>query len=162
MNIEIRKTTKNEFDEVIKLTWETFLEFEAPDYDKIGINQFKKDIIENATFKDACISGKNKTFGAFDSNKLVGIIVIRDENHITLFFVKKEYQRKGIATQLFHEFVEEMKKIDKKENYITVNSSPYGIPFYHKIGFIDTNTEQIINGIKFTPMEYQLIYEGAK
>ncbi|NLC92040.1 MAG: GNAT family N-acetyltransferase [Treponema sp.] len=116
MNIKIRKTTKNEFDEVIKLTWETFLEFEAPDYDINGINQFKKDIIDNASFKEACISERNKTFGAFDSNVLVGIIVIRNENHITLFFVKKEYQRKGIATQLFYKFVEEFKNIVKKEN----------------------------------------------
>ncbi|WP_460645598.1 GNAT family N-acetyltransferase [Lacrimispora brassicae] len=37
---------------------------------------------------------------------------------------------------------------------MTVNSSPYAVEIYHKLGFVDTDTEQLVNGIRFIPMEY--------
>ncbi len=36
---------------------------------------------------------------------------------------------------------------------ITVNSSPYAVEVYHKLGFKDTAVEQISDGIRFTPMK---------
>ncbi|MBR2256157.1 MAG: GNAT family N-acetyltransferase, partial [Blautia sp.] len=36
---------------------------------------------------------------------------------------------------------------------ITLNSSPYGLPFYKALGFKETGSEQTVNGICFTPME---------
>ena len=38
---------------------------------------------------------------------------------------------------------------------ITLNSSPYGLPFYKALGFVPTDNEQIVNGIRFTPMKYR-------
>ena len=37
---------------------------------------------------------------------------------------------------------------------LTLNSSPYGLPFYLALGFIPQSEEQEINGIRFTPMKY--------
>ena len=39
-------------------------------------------------------------------------------------------------------------------NELTLNSSPYGLPFYISLGFIPLSEEQEINGIRFTPMKY--------
>ena len=39
---------------------------------------------------------------------------------------------------------------------LTLNSSPYGLPFYLTLGFVPRSEEQLINGIRFTPMKYQL------
>lgn len=39
---------------------------------------------------------------------------------------------------------------------MTVNASPYAIPVYRKLGFIDIDVEQVINGIRFTPMVYEI------
>ena len=38
---------------------------------------------------------------------------------------------------------------------ITLNSSPYGLPFYKALGFTSKDSEQTVNGIRFTPMEYK-------
>ncbi|WP_422145811.1 GNAT family N-acetyltransferase, partial [Clostridium sp.] len=35
-------------------------------------------------------------------------------------------------------------------------------PVYHKLGFYDTNKEQIINGLRFTPMVYFILNLCAK
>jgi hypothetical protein len=40
-------------------------------------------------------------------------------------------------------------------NIITVNSAPYGLCFYKKLGFVPTEEEKTINGIRFTPMIYR-------
>jgi predicted GNAT family N-acyltransferase len=53
---------------------------------------------------------------------------------------------KGVATM--NNYV--IKNIDK------LNSSPYARSFYKKIGFIDTDTEQVKNGIRYTPMELNI------
>ena len=37
---------------------------------------------------------------------------------------------------------------------ITLNSSPFVLLFYKAIGFLLTDEEKTVNGIRFTPMKY--------
>ena len=39
---------------------------------------------------------------------------------------------------------------------VTVNSSPYGVEFYHKLGFRDLRPQEKRDGIIYTPMEFVL------
>ena len=55
---------------------------------------------------------------------------------------------KGIGKRLFLYMLK-----DNQPEKLTVNSSPYAVPVYHKLGFCDVDEEQIVNGIRFTPME---------
>jgi predicted GNAT family N-acyltransferase len=64
--------------------------------------------------------------------------------------VDGKYHRQGIGTKLFKTVLQEY-----PDQVITLNSSPYGLPFYHALGFVDTDKEQMVNGIRFTPMKYQ-------
>lgn len=56
-------------------------------------------------------------------------------------------QWKGIGRKLI-EFTLE----DCNGSIMTVNSAPFAHDFYKKVGFEDTDVEQIINGIRFFPM----------
>jgi predicted GNAT family N-acyltransferase len=76
-------------------------------------------------------------------------------NHICLLFVKKEFPRRGIAKRLFYTVLVRCKS-EKSINTITVNSSPYAVEVYHRLGFVDTEKEQTVNGMRFTPMIYSL------
>jgi predicted GNAT family N-acyltransferase len=40
---------------------------------------------------------------------------------------------------------------------LTVNSSPYAVPVYAKLGFVPTDREQVQSGIRYTPMIYKYI-----
>ena len=140
--MEIRKIKKYEMEEAISLTWKTFLEFEAPDYTEEGIKEFQK-----------CINDKKwieakEFWGAFDNGKLLGVIATDNYTHISLFFVDGNYHNKGIGRMLFN-------KINtlNEDNYMTVNSSLFAHDIYKHLGFIDTDTEQCIHGIKFYPMK---------
>ena len=145
-NILIKELNKNKLNDALSLVWKVFNEYEAPDYSKEGIEEFHKCI------NDTSYLATLRVFGAFEGDNLLGVIATRNQwTHIALFFVDGKYHRQGIGKKLFKTVLD-----NNTSNKITVNSSPYAIPVYHKLGFCDTNKEQVINGLRFTPMELKL------
>ena len=141
--MKIRKIKKEEMKEALDLVWNVFLEYEAPDYTEEGIKEFKK-CIDDKEWVEA-----REFYGAFDEeNKIVGVIATKDLSHIALFFVDGNYHRQGIGRKLYDKV-----KLLNENNFFTVNSSPYAHEVYKHLGFIDTNEEQCVNGLKFYPMK---------
>ena len=113
------------------------------DFEDEGLESFKSFIFNDKLMNELCI------YGAFEENKLIGIMGTKNEGkHISLFFIKKEFHRKGIGKQLF-----DYSQCDCPANEITVNSSTYAIRFYESLGFEKTNDRQQTNGISYTPMK---------
>ena len=147
---EIRKITSSEVNEALSLALEVFMQFEAPDYKPEGIKSFKRDIIENKEFIAKCKNGICPIYAAFDNEKMIGLIGMREsKTHINLVFTKKEYHRKGVATAIFKYLLLDNPQLAE----ITLNSSPYGLPFYLKLGFIPQSEELEQDGIRYTPMK---------
>ena len=142
--MDIKKIDEAQIADAIDLIWTTFLQFEAPDYSEEGIKSFK-DFIENRD-----IINTLEFWGAYDSLLLKGVIATNENRkHICCFFVKAEYHRQGIGRKLWEYLLE-----NSKSEVITVNSSPYAVPIYHRLGFVDTETEQLSDGMRYTPMKY--------
>lgn len=145
-DVKINELFDEDIETVLSLVWSVFCEFEAPDYSNEGVEEFKKSIHDEKYLSELRI------FGAFMGENPVGVIATRNGgNHIALFFVDGRYQRNGIGKMLFNEVVRQC-----KSDRITVNSSPFAVPIYHKLGFRDTDCEQVVSGIRFTPMELRL------
>lgn len=154
---EIRKIQKHEVQEALDLAFETFMEFEAPDYSPEGVASFKRDITENREYVAKCEKGVCPIYAAFDGGKIIGIIGIREnKTHINLVFTKKEYHRRGIATAIFRYLLDDLLNENPELREITLNSAPYGLPFYQYLGFVAQSEEQERNGIRYTPMKYSL------
>ena len=154
-NIVIRKIIESEVESAMSLALEVFMQFEAPDYDPSGVETFKRDIVENAEYLENAKQGICPIYGAFDGEKIVALIGMRsNKTHINLVFTKKEYHRRGIAKATFNYLLEDVLRENPSLQELTLNSSPYGLPFYLHIGFIPLSEEQEINGIRFTPMKY--------
>lgn len=156
-NIVIRKIAGNEVEDAMSLAFEVFMQFEAPDYHPSGVESFKRDIVENPEFLEKARQGVFPIYGAFYGDKLVALMGMRsDKKHINLAFTKREYQRKGIARAIFHYLLNDVLKENPSLEALTLNSSPYGIPFYLSLGFIPLSEEQEIDGTRFTPMKYTI------
>lgn len=156
-NIVIRKIAGNEVEDAMSLAFEVFMQFEAPDYHPSGVESFKRDIVENPEFLEKARQGVFPIYGAFYGDKLVALMGMRsDKKHINLAFTKREYQRKGIARAIFHYLLNDVLKENPSLEALTLNSSPYGIPFYLSLGFIPLSEEQEIDGMRFTPMKYTI------
>lgn len=148
----IEQLSLEELDTAINLIWKTFQRFEAIEYSEEGIQTFKNVIDHDALM--SAIENGFEMYVAKINQHMAGVIAIRDQSHISLLFVDESYHRKGIGTALFHHIEAKIK--NKGLKFITVNSSPYGIAFYHTVGFVDENDEQVVDGIRFTPMKYTL------
>ena len=156
MEYEIRRLTAQDLPAALALAWDTFLRFEAPDYGPEGVEAFRRTLIENEEFLEKCRSGENRMWGAFDGDLLIGLNGMRGQSHICLVFTHHAYHRKGIATALFHRVLADISKENPDLKKITLNSSPYGLPFYLRMGLYPTEQEKTIDGIRFTPMAYDL------
>lgn len=136
--------TAKEIPAALSLAWEVFSEFESPVYSEEGTEEFRR-CLQDETYLTGIAY-----YGAFDGKTLIGEIGIRaDKRHICFFFIKSDYQRNGIGTKLFRQLLK-----DYPSGTITLHSSPYALPFYKALGFIPTDKEQTVNGIRFTPMTY--------
>lgn len=140
----IRRLSETEIPAALELAWSVFSEYESPDYSEEGTEEFRKCLHD-----EKYLAGM-EYYGVFDHTKLIGEIAIRpDRSHICFYFVDGKYHRLGIGTRLFRFLLN-----DYPDREITLNSSPYGLPFYKAIGFVATEEEQTVNGIRFTPMVY--------
>ena len=148
---EIRCAYGDEWQDAMALAWRTFLKFEAGDYPMEGVRNFNNFITDSGLYYMFSI-GEYQLYLALDQKKIVGLISLRNVSHISLLFVEEAYHKKGIATALVTYLVELLKKNDGISR-ITVNSSPYAVGFYHRVGFTDLGPETKKDGIIYTPME---------
>ncbi|MBR2087690.1 MAG: GNAT family N-acetyltransferase [Oscillospiraceae bacterium] len=140
----IRRLTAEEIPAAVDLIWEVFLQFEAPEYPEEGVRTFR------ALLDDQEKLAKLRFYGAFDKDELVGTICMRAPQHIGGFFVKAYHQRRGIGRALFA-----CMKKDYETQEFTVNSSPYAVQIYERLGFTAEKPEQMEDGIRYTPMRYR-------
>lgn len=143
-DIAIKELSPEEIPAALDLVQRVFMEYEAPDYSDEGIHEFFGSLC------DENYLSKLKMYGAFSEGELLGVIATRSLGmHIALFFVDGKYHRRGIGRALF----ETVLKACPAE-IMTVNSSPYAVPIYRRLGFRETDTEQTVNGLRFIPMTF--------
>lgn len=141
--------------ELLDLVWRVFLEFEAPDYSEQGVATFHEFIQYDAMVK-RIQDRELALWYALEDNKVVGVVAVRPQagqatehavhGHISLLFIEKQHHKKGIARRL-------VETATHGYTTVTVNSSPYAVHIYKRLGFVPTDCEQLLNGIRYTPMK---------
>ena len=139
---------------VINIVQEAFDESVAPGYTQEGIEEFFKFANENSLAERT--KSNSFTMIAYQDKKPVGIIEIKDYCHISMYFVKPQYQKKGYGKALFNEALSIIIGKGNGINKLTVNSSLNAVPSYERLGFKIQSKEQCFNGIRFIPMTLRL------
>lgn len=149
--LQVRCAYREEWEDAISLAWSTFMKFEAEDYTRRGVESFR-EFITDPVLRRMFVMGAYQMFVALENGKIVGMISLRNETHISLLFVDAAHHKQGIGRALISYLCN---YVDKEEGYhsVTVNAAPYAIGFYHKLGFQDTGKEETNDGIRFTPMK---------
>lgn len=153
--LEYREIKQEELPETLDLVRKVFDEFEAPYYSEEGVASFYA-FIDIDNMSEQSTNGSLYFYGCFVDNILVGMIAVKDFIHISLLFVDKQYHKQGIARNLFDHIIQICREKNPCLKVITVNSSPYAVEVYHKFGFFDVSSEQVVDGIRFTPMKLSL------
>ncbi len=150
----VRCAYHSDWDGAMKLAWDTFVRFDAPDFSQEGIDNFR-NFINDDMLRKMFLAGHYQLFVAVDSGRYVGMLSLRDKKHLSLLFVDEAYHHHGIASALIT-FVRKYALTEEGVEKLTVNSSPYAVDFYHKKGFRDVQGETLADGIRYTPMELSL------
>ena len=137
---------------VSEMVWEVFSEFEAPDFSDKGIYIFK-EFIDPEKLLTQIKDNYFKIYCCFDRDVLVGVLALREIAHISLLFVKKSHHRRGIAKKLMETAIEDILELNPAVQELTVNSSPYAVEIYIRLGFISADVMQEKDGITFMPMK---------
>ncbi len=151
---QIRNAYREEWQDAMALAWKTFLRFEADVYSPEGVKNFENFITDSTLYR-MFVMGAYQMFVAVEHSRLVGMITLRDTTHISLLFVDEAYHRQGIGRRLIG-YLADYLRTEVGAERVTVNSSPYGVGFYHKMGFRDIRPEETKDGIIYTPMEFIL------
>ena len=142
--LDLDLETKQTLTEIIISTFKKFI---APDFSEEGIETFYKFIGEGLVLEET-LKNRDIIFVAKYENQIVGLIATRS-NHISLLFIDERFHGRKISKHLF-----DIIKSEIKEEFITVNSSPYAEKIYEKLGFIKGEDMKEMSGIKFIPMKY--------
>lgn len=151
---QIRMARESDWEAAMDLAWRTFLKFEAADYRPEGVESFQ-NFISDQWLKKMFIKGEYLMMLAMEGEEIIGLITMRNTNHISLLFVDENYHRQGVGSSLIGA-IESFLQTETNLRYMTVNAAPYAIDFYHKIGFWDLTGQQEKEGIFFTPMKLNL------
>lgn len=140
----IKVLEKGEIKKAADLVWKVFLEFDAPDYTKEGVDEFYNSVINNSEYLESLT-----IYGAVEDGEVLGVIATRNNgNHIALFYVSGLYHGKKIGRKLFETAIS-----NSPTNSLTVNASPFGVPVYEHLGFKKQENEKCEKGLRFTPMK---------
>jgi ribosomal protein S18 acetylase RimI-like enzyme len=157
--VQYRFMEPSEETGVCNLVIRVFNEFIAHQYSHEGVREFLKYVQPELLLRR---SQKNHfVLLATIQGKIVGMIEIRHNRHVSLLFVDKRFQQRGIGRELLRRSLKICKleislKRSPELQGVSVNSSPNSIQIYERIGFCRKGSEQVKNGIRFTQMVLEL------
>jgi predicted N-acetyltransferase YhbS len=132
---------------VCKLVEEVFNQFVAPTYVPEGVREFLRYVDPEKLIRRT--EDNHSTVIAESHGQIVGMVEMRNGNHVSLLFVKPSEQKRGIARGLMRHVIA-MHRCER----ITVHSSPNAEPIYMRLGFRPDGPEQTKHGMRFVPMTW--------
>lgn len=156
----IKQLENAEILEALHLVWDVFASDVAPSYTRQEVEAFQ-NYIKYENFLPRVQNKELIVFGARENHELCGVGAIRMDGHISLMFVAKKWQKRGIGKLLFMA-LQQYSILAFGSAKLTVNSAPGAAGFYRRMGFYETGSEQETNGIRFIPMERVITAEEMK
>lgn len=148
-SVSVKMAEARDWDAAIGVAWVTFQQVSSQVCDEAGARDFRAGLTSTQLYIDF-LQGKYPLFCAYQGKKVVGMLALQDMAHISLFFVKKEFQGRGIGKELLKACREYCREHGVSD--LTVNAAPTGMPFYLANGFTALAGERFEGGLRFTPM----------
>ena len=149
----VERAKEGEWEDAMALAYRTFMKFQGDVYTEEGVQNFVEFITDNKLFR-MFQEQEYHLWVAKDAGEIIiGMGSLRSGNHISLLFVDEKWHKTGVGRAIMTEMENFVKAADMDS--ITVNSSPYAVDFYHKLGFADLSEEQLNSGMYITPMRKQ-------
>ena len=148
-DVIIKHAEAKDWDAAIAVAWVTFQQIASQVSNEEAANTFREGLTSTQLYIEF-LQGRYPVFCAYKGQKVIGVLSMRNESHISLLFVRREFQRKGIGVKLLEQCKEYCKS--KGIETVTVNAIATGVPFYAANGFEAVEAERVEHGLGYTPM----------
>ncbi len=147
--IIVKHAEAKDWDAAIAVAWVTFQQIASQVSDEEAADAFREGLTSTQLYIEF-LQGRYPLFCAYYGKKVVGVLALKNMAHISLLFVRREFQGMGIGTRL----LEECRTYCRKHGIfdLTVNAIATGIPFYLANGFTAFAEERLERGLRYTPM----------
>lgn len=152
--IHIREANPGDLESISDMVLRVFDKYVGSGYSSEGQALFHSYVQPDAIQK-RLITGFSFVLVALDDKEIIGVIEVKNCNHISVLFVDERYHKKGIAKRLLSKAIEKANSLNSITE-ITVNSSPYAVDIYKRLGFLQMDDEIERDGIRHTPMKKAL------
>ncbi|SHH23858.1 GNAT family N-acetyltransferase [Ferrimonas marina] len=149
MTVEINPVSGADLDAILELGERTNEAQVIP-----HLNAEGQDTMRAARRSDITSIADTQTYRALKAtlgSKLVGYIAWREGNYVAQLYVCPQHQRLGIGRRLI-----EAVKAQTSSQSLELKASVNAIGFYRRCGFIKTDGEQVVKGIRYVPMVLKL------
>lgn len=148
--IHIRPLRPHDEPAVSHLVAHVFTKFIAPLYDPEGVTEFLQ--YASPAEMSRRLHHEHVIWVAEAHGRIIGMVEVRDFDHISLLFVDEAHQRQGVARGLVAHALEACLAHRPGLAELTVYASPNAVAAYQRWGFRATGPEQLRNGMRFIPM----------
>ncbi len=152
--VQFRMLRDSEVEDASQLARRVFNEFVATQYGPEGQAEFHRYAAPDALqerHRSGCV-----TFAAEREGRLIGMLHMRNGDHIAMLFVEGECQRQGVGRRLIGAATEYALGHQPPVHILTVAATPNALRAYLDLGFIQMGEEQMQKGIRFIPMELRI------
>ena len=149
--MDIRILKQEEILPALHMVWEVYAQDVIPISEPETIRAFQ-EYIKYENINIAVQKSTLTIFGAFEESELCGTIAITSDGRLKLFFVRKEWQGRGIGRMLFQAAYNYCVQ-NRGVRQITVNALPEFVERYRHLGMQVADGDIMENGTLYTPME---------
>ena len=139
-----------EAEAVASLVIASFSQCVAPDYESDGVEAFT-EFARPSNLAERDRTG-HTTLVAEAEGRLLGMVQLQWPSHVRMLFVSPEAQRRGIGRALLDAALEILNSESPHATTVTVNSSPFAVEPYEKMGFAVSGPRQSKGGVISIPM----------
>ncbi|WP_027374675.1 MULTISPECIES: GNAT family N-acetyltransferase [Chryseobacterium] len=148
----IRKGNENDLAEMKQLFAETITSICKDDYTEEQLEAWRSGAENNERWLK--VIHEQFVLVAISEHTIVGFATLDQGNYLDLFFVHKNYQHQGIASQLYEQIENAARK--QTERYIRSDVSKTAKSFFEKLGFYVLKEQIVpIKGIALTNFKMQ-------
>jgi GNAT superfamily N-acetyltransferase len=148
--IHYRRMTAHETAAVCHLAAHVFTASVAPSFTPEGVAEFLQYLAPHEMVKR--LHHEHEVWVAERAGQILGLIEVRDGNHIALFFVAQAYQGLGIGRRLLETVIQVCHTRQPTLAALTVHATPNAVAIYRRLGFVPTAPEQAERGMRYVPM----------
>ncbi|WP_312834687.1 GNAT family N-acetyltransferase [Comamonas sp.] len=149
-SMRIRKATLDDASTISTLILSLAHHFLLRD-DGAGAESFLLSLAPEGIARNIATPGLDYYVG-LAGNQLMGVVAVRQGTHLFHLFVGQPFQRGGVARALWS-CVKDIYEWPTATSPTTVNSTPFAVPFYERMGFCEVGARVEKNGVAFVPMQ---------